>query len=124
MNTLRFDATIGVTPGYGHQVVNDTSIVSMVRLWKHLMEEERRVSGIYVPAVINKAIVAYGAAEGCPEDGEIVLTITGDRNPMRESAPPADWRQAVVRIMVALRAELKQTTCQVCFTETDMVYIR
>lgn len=126
MTTDHFTLTIGVAPGYFHANRGKTTLdpTGLVPLWQELIAEEYGRSEINVPAVIQEGRSAYSQGKGCPADGEIIAVIFGTRNSHFITCSMMEWRQAVIRIAVALRERLGQTTCQVAFHEVEFTYIK
>jgi hypothetical protein len=121
--TIEFKATIGVVEGYGHDnegAVDATAIVAKV--WQDAAKREFEANGIYVSASVSPSKVVYHTDWGCPVGGEVAATVAGSANPAFTEDLEA-WKQAVLRVVGGVKAELKQTTVVVEFGEVEHHYL-
>lgn len=122
--TQRFEATVGMQAGYSI----DPSIVpmsapEMAVLWQALAEKVAGERGVWVTAVIRTALVSYAADHGCPDTGEPLFVIHGERNP-RFDPDEHVWRAAVVDVVNAVADYLDQVTARVVFSTVTLYYLR
>ncbi len=115
---LKFEATFGVTAGYGHGNAGGTADPAAVvaRVWREALEAEFAVSKILVGGIVTAGRVVYPADFGCPDDGEVVATVSGDANPkFVEPDKLDDFREAVIRVVETVKDALKQERVQLVF---------
>jgi len=118
-----FSATIGVVAGYGHsnEVTDAAKIVADV--WQKKSAEVHESTGIYISAVVSPSLTVYGTNWGCPVGGERTATVSGSANPAFVQDLDA-WKQTVLTVVKAVKAELQQSTVVVEFSElNDFVYL-
>ena len=121
--TIKFEATIGVVEGYGHDnegAVDTASVVAEV--WQKKAGEEFAQSGLYISASVSSSITVYAVDWGCPQGGELTATVSGSANPEFTQDLVA-WKQAALRVVGAVKKELRQSTVVVEFSEVEHHYL-
>ncbi len=132
INTITFQAVFGVNHGYFHdnqEVATPIEVVAPV--WQRAMDAERLSSKIVVSGVITAGKVSYPQEFGCPNNGEDVAIVSGQMLPkfmpsrsVSEFRPDSEkYRDAVIRVVKAVKDELKQERVQVTFTTNDGVVL-
>lgn len=122
MKTIKFFASLGVVPGYGHDNVTDSSAVDIAgNAWQEAAAAVMAASGTYVGAVITPARTVYHTDWGCPVGGEKTVSITGECNP--EYTKIDDYRAAVIETLKQTAIALGQSTTQLCFLEAEFEYL-
>ena len=108
MQTERYVLTIGVSPGYNHRneaaADEDATIRSLCETAIRFAGEAEEKTGAYPSFVAIPGRVGYRHEWGCPEGGEFVYVLTGDRNPAHcydAEAYRAAWRH----LAASLKAE-------------------
>ena len=123
---IAFSATFGVIPGYAHDnglPENTTAGEILTNAWTAAMKAEFEASKIGVGGVIAESRTAYNPDWGCPKGGEVTATVTGESNPEFDKDSEA-YKAAVLRIVKAVKCELKQSTVRVAFHDvSDYVYL-
>ena len=123
MKANNFSATIGVVAGCNHdnEVTDAAAVVADV--WQEKAAEVHESTGIYISAVVSPALTVYGTNWGCPVGGEKTATVSGSANPAFVKDLDA-WKQTVIEVVKAVKAELQQTTVVIEFSElSDFVYL-
>lgn len=122
MKTIKFFASLGVVPGYGHDNATDASAVDITgNAWQEAAAQVFAETGIYVGAVITPSRTVYNKDWGCPVGGEITALITGECNPLYTKLD--DYKKAVVETLRKTAQSLKQSTTQVFFQEGEFEYL-
>jgi len=124
MKTISFRIITGVAEGYFHDLSGVAKVelaTKVAKLWQRLAAEEFKNSNIYVAAAVSPAAVVYHQDWGCPAGGESVVKIEGSCNP--QFSDPEKYKDAVKRVALALKKELKQSTLSIEFWESDFVYL-
>lgn len=122
MKTIKFFASLGVVPGYGHKNVTDASAIDIAgNAWQEAAAEVMAASGTYVGAVIIPARTVYHKDWGCPAGGEVTVAITGECNPAYTKAD--DYKAAVIETLRQSALALGQSTTQLSFIEAEFEYL-
>lgn len=111
--TEEFVLTLGLTPGYGeHKPVKKRQVIGdFLKSWQ-------AHDGLdSLPVRVSVERVGYPGGE------EDVLVVTGTRNPYWMS-DPVEWRKQVLYRVRQLKDEYQQSTAQVTFSPTHLVYYR
>lgn len=120
--TIKFFASLGVIPGYGHDNTTDSSAVDITgNVWQKAAAAVMAASGTYVGVVITPARTVYHIDWGCPVGGEKTVSITGECNP--EYTELTAYKAAVVETLRQTALELGQSTTQLCFIEAEFEYL-
>jgi len=122
MKTVAFQATMGLSEGYWHgntELKEAKEVVSLV--WQMKAQYIFNTTSVYVTAVVSNSKAIYPLKKGCPIGGEDVATITGQCNP--EVTDIDKFKESVISVLKLCKEELKQTTCQVVFSEQNFVYL-
>lgn len=120
--TVKFFASLGVIPGYGHENVTDSSAVDIAgNAWQTAAAAVMAASGTYVGAVITSARTVYHTDWGCPVGGEKTVLITGECNP--EYTELAVYKAAVIKTLKQAALALGQSTTQLTFSEVELEYL-
>jgi len=120
--TIKFFASLGVVPGYGHDNVTDASAVDIAgNAWQNAAAAVMASSGTYVGAVITPARTVYHTDWGCPVGGEKTVGITGECNP--EYTEVAAYKAAVIETLRQSALALGQSTTQLTFSEVEFEYL-
>jgi hypothetical protein len=127
VQTQKFTLTIGVRSGYSCDGPwpDSHEADGLLRTWARLVRAELAATGVYVPAYISNAEVVYYHPPGDLSFDfvtERILVVTGTRNPAKSPDKDA-WLDAVRRLAVAFRAELKQETAQFDVCDVTMTYL-
>lgn len=124
---IRWTATIGLVPGYGHN--NDLEQIEQLRdklvtCWFKAMEETKQVTGFTISAVMMPTVVLYPLGFGCPVGGEQTVTLTGSSSPQDSSDLNLDkFKRAVERTVKQVQQEMEQKTVRIEFDKVlDQVY--
>lgn len=130
MKAFSFRATLGITSGYGHNN-EDTctwSLEDFGNLWQLKAEQVFKSSDIYVSCTVSLGKAVYNEEWGCPKGGEDVFIIQGELNPeFNEDLYNLGfhlYKKVVIELLGLVAKELKQSTTQVTFQESDFVYIK
>lgn len=118
----QFQLTLGVNPGYFHNNEEPDPVGAVVKEWQQAAGEEHKVNGIYVAANVIPSVTVYAKEWGCPDAGEQTVQITGVCN--TEFVKPAEWREAVIRVSLAVANSLQQKTAYLTFNSVDFMYIQ
>ena len=124
MNTVEFEAVLGVNPGYNHDndVVDVVDVVALaVAAWDAAAEEELAAGGMYVPAAVTPGKAVYRQAWGCPQGGEVVVVVSGACNARFDD--PAAWRDSVVAVARRVKVSLGQSTVRIVFRVVEDEYL-
>jgi hypothetical protein len=131
MNNNTFTATFGLVPGYFVSQQDGADIHTFDVLWQTYMQKEYDESGIVISVVVNESKTVYPVAFKCPLGGEDTVTVSGVYNPAYRQPLPSlynddltKWRAAVLRVISAVKAALKQTTVTVIFSESQVLYLK
>jgi hypothetical protein len=131
MNENTFTATFGLVPGYFVSQQPDADINNFGSLWQQVLKNEQDVTGIVISVVANESKTIYPVDFGCPLGGETTITVSGVYNPeyfrtyaMLENDKLARWREAVLRVITAMKILLKQSTVTVIFSESRVHYLK
>lgn len=135
MKTKKIEATIGINPGYFHNNEDGTSA------WKEYFDDmteeptEMQIftkvldractntayrTGIYPSFVVSQDKCVYCRDFGCPEDGELVFTISSVCNLMFNEL--YWWEYSVDLVISYLKVRFKQVTVSVITTDCTMEY--
>lgn len=124
--TERITLTIGVNCGYGHQNTTDLSDPTTLKTFVGWAIQEATMiflqTGIYPSFVATPARAGYHADWGCPEFGESIMVLSGERNPAfcQDSRAYLDaWRLLAER----LKQRFDQTTCTLVRQEVELAYL-
>jgi hypothetical protein len=120
---VAFSVVFGVAPGYYHENhVEEQPLELVASAWSRACEGEFQRSGINVGGFVSSGLIVYPLQFGCPEGGEIAVSVQGCSNPKFVDESKLDaYADAVTRVADAVRGELKQTTALVSFTDTQSV---
>lgn len=122
MKSIKFFASLGVVPGYGHDNVTGENAVEIAgKAWQESAAEVFKTSGTYVGAVISSAKTVYHADWGCPIGGENTVLITGECNPQYTNLD--SYKAAVVKTLRGAAKKLEQSTTQLTFQEVEFKYL-
>lgn len=120
--TVKFFASLGVVPGYGHENVTDANAIEIAgNAWQGSAAKVFTETGTYVGAVVTPARTVYNKDWGCPVGGEITVSITGECNP--EYTKLDDYKKAVIETLRQTALKLGQSTTQLTFQEVEFVYL-
>jgi len=120
--TVKFFASLGVVPGYGHENVTDETAIKIAgNAWQEAAAAVFSEKNVYVGAVISPARTVYHTDWGCPVGGEVTVSITGECNP--EYTKIDDYKSAVVETLRQAALKLGQSTTQLTFQEVEFVYL-
>ncbi len=120
--TIKFFASLGVVPGYGHDNVTDASAVDIAgNAWQEAAAKVMVASGNYIGAVITPARTVYHKDWGCPVGGEKTVSITGECNP--EYTEVSAYKAAVIETLKQTAMALGQSTTQLTFIEAEFDYL-
>lgn len=119
--SLQFQLTLGVNPGYFHNNEQPDPVGAVVKEWQLAAGEDYKINGIYVAANVIPSITVYAKEWGCPDSGEHTVQVTGVAN--TKFVKPDEWREAVVRVTLAVANALQQKTAYLTFHSVDFVYI-
>jgi hypothetical protein len=122
---LKFSATFGVIPGYGHgNIGSDAPAEKIVAaVWQQVATEVFASDGIYVSAIVHPSLTVYRSDKGCPEGGEVTATVTGCQNLVVHPEEEA-YRAAVIKIITRCKELLQQATVYIEITHADTLYLR
>lgn len=122
---LRFTATFGVIPGYGHGNVGIETPPERVvaSVWQQVAAEVYGSTGIFVGAIIHPSLTVYRPEIGCPEGGEVTATVTGCQNMVAYPDEEA-YRDAVISVITRCKEVLQQATVYVEISHADTIYLR
>lgn len=124
MKTVRFNASLGVVAGYGHgnhELTELSALQIAGAAWQKAAAKVMSETGTYVGAVMAPARTVYHTDWGCPEGGEITVSITGECNP--EYTKLEDYKSAVLEVLRETAISLGQSTTQLTFQEVDFHYL-
>ena len=122
--TIKFSIAIGVVAGYGHNnEVGESAVDIVAKAWQKAAADYFATTGVYPSGVVTPGKVVYHTDWGCPAGGETVAVISGSANP-QFTEDMAAWKEAVIAVAKAVKAELQQTTVSIEFQEVeDFVYL-
>lgn len=119
MKSKKFQATIGINPGYFH---NNEKYVDFEHLLSHASDLIQEETGIYVSWIVYPSKTIYKTEWGCPDGGEVTYSIESTANP--NFAPDMDlWIDSATRIIKYLMKELEQSTITITINEVDFIYL-
>jgi hypothetical protein len=122
MKTVKFFASLGVVPGYGHDnVTDDNAAVIAGHAWQEAAASVQKETSTYVGAVISPARTVYHVDWGCPVGGEKTVLITGECNP--EYTAVDSYKAAVKETLKRTAQALQQSTTQLTFQEVEFEYL-
>lgn len=122
IRSIKFFANMGVVPGYGHNNVTEANALDIVgQAWQEAAGHIYSTKNIYITAVLSPARTVYHPDWGCPKNGEITVTITGECNP--KYTEPKTYKETVTEVVTLVAKKLQQQTTQICFTEVDFEYV-
>ncbi len=122
MKSVKYFASLGVVPGYGHDNVTETNALDIAgNAWQECAAIVHGKTGIYVGAVISPARTVYHTDWGCPKGGEVTVAITGECNPTYTEV--AGFKAAVLETLKLTAQKLGQSTTQLTFQEVDFEYL-
>lgn len=136
--TIMFNAVFGIYPGYDfvHLRADDRARGSMQPIgkpltaeeivaesWKKFMALEWEESNILVSATCTGTKVVYPEKFGCPTYGEVAVEVQGVLNP-KFGVVDSDWKDACVRIVKQVKAELQQERVTLYFQQVEsLIYL-
>jgi hypothetical protein len=121
MDTISFKLVLGVNEGYTDNG-SEVDITSINELWLEKAEAVANSTSIYISGISSLGHALYRHEWGCPEGGEPVVIFTGSLN--SEFCKDAEaWKQAVRKVSLDLKKDLKQTTATLEFSSVDMEYL-
>ena len=127
IKTNEFNAVIGVIVGYtGEECLKEFNKLTGNELaiaWQEEALKEMNNSGIYVSAVINESKSLYNTEWGCPIGGEPTYTLEGSRNPRFCDKTEEEWKDAVRRVVKAVKGRFNQSTVTLNFREVEQEYM-
>jgi hypothetical protein len=112
--TEEFVLTLGLTPGYDkptNKLKPKLAVATFLEFWHEIG------SGDTIPVRVRLERVGYPGGE------EDIFVATGTRNPYWMPDPVA-WRQNVLYYVRAMKKHYQQTTAQITFSPTHLVYYR
>jgi len=124
MKSVKFFASLGVVPGYGHDnnlLVSASEVDIAGNAWQKAAAAVMAASGIYIGAVITPAHTVYHTDWGCPVGGEVTVLITGECNPVYTEQ--AAYKAAVIEVLRQAALTLGQSTTQLSFMEVEFEYL-
>lgn len=146
MNTIKFQASLGIIPGYDHnnESANFRKDVSMAHsmgnydynpnvpartpteivglVWQEEAKKQFDITGIYAGANIWEGKTVYHTEWGCPNGGEVTVQISGEANP-RFIENMDLFKNVVLTVLENCAQILGQTTTQITFTTGEFHYI-
>ena len=121
METISFKLVIGVNEGYNNNS-DEINLTAVNELWLEKAAAIAESTGIYISAISSLGRALYAHNWGCPEGGEPVVIFTGLLND-KFCKNADDWKQAVRKVCLGLKKDLKQTTATLEFSSVDMEYL-
>lgn len=121
--TIKAVSVIGVNEGYGHDNEQVNAMQVLIDAWQKQADSVFELTGIYVSAVVSESRVVYKKEWGCPEGGEVVFTVESTMNESFIKDSHA-WKEAVIKVVKAVKQELKQSTVTLEFSTVDMIYLQ
>ncbi|MFH2104999.1 MAG: hypothetical protein ABII72_02060 [Parcubacteria group bacterium] len=125
--TERIQVVLGVTPGYGHSneeaADEAATFVAVVEAGIRLAGQVQKETEIYPSFHATPGKVGYSHDWGCPQGGEFVVALSGDRNP-QFCNDPNTYLAAWTRFAELLKKEFKQTTATLTRTEIEFLYLQ
>ncbi|MFN0203123.1 MAG: hypothetical protein ACKVTZ_16475 [Bacteroidia bacterium] len=123
MKTIQFFATLGFVAGYFHENQSHEAqpVNEVARIWQQKAAEVYAESQIYIGAVCSLSQTVYHQDWGCPEGGEITVSITGTCNPLYTSTE--HYKATTEEVLKRCALALQQSTAQVTFIEVDFTYL-
>lgn len=121
METISFKLVIGVNEGYNNNS-DEINLTAVNELWLEKAAAVAESTGIYISAISSLGRALYAHNWGCPEGGEPVVIFTGSLND-KFCKNADDWKQAVRKVCLGLKKDLKQTTATLEFSSVDMEYL-
>lgn len=119
MKSCKATITIGINEGYNHN--NETNL-DFNEYLQNFLKDNCQSIGNYIPFVAIPSKTIYSESWGCPEGGEDTYTLTATANP--KFVPSiGTWKMQVIEYVKRLKAELKQSTVLIEFSDVDTVYI-
>lgn len=119
--TISFKLIIGANEGYTDNS-DEINLASINELWLEKAAAVANSTGIYISGISSLGRALYRHEWGCPEGGEPVVIITGSLN--GEFCKNAEaWKQAVRKVSLGLKEDLKQTTATLEFSSVAMEYL-
>lgn len=134
--TVGFQAVFGVIPGYNENYYTNimtvtgwtteeiSAVENLSTAWMEAMYAEHSKSGIMVVAITNISRALYPGAP--PRVGEIACTVTGHciSQFLPKNFSVRDYKEAVTRVVNAVRIDLKQERVQLAFHPiSEIVYL-
>ncbi len=124
MNAVHWSATFGLLPGYHHD--NASAAVYRARFieaWSATMDRVLADTGFVISCVMNDSLVIYPKAFGCPEGGEVAVTVSGSSNPDHVKSPQfEDVKAAVEAVVCEVQQQMDQTTVRLEFAPIQSHY--
>lgn len=126
IETEKMTLTIGVTPGYGHQnegaADKTAALEAVVEAAIAIGEKINADTGIFPSFVAQLGFVGYSHDWGCPEGGEFVVVLSGERNP-RFCQDGEGYLAAWMRLAEELKKELGQKTAILVCESVKLEYL-
>lgn len=131
MKTIKFFASMGITPGYFHNNENidiwncDIPIKKVSIIWQDCAKEslDNGLCTYHISAMIMDSLTVYNTDFGCPYGGERTAFITGEANPIFIKDLEL-YKKEVLIVLEMVSKVLRQSTTQITFTEVDFHYIK
>lgn len=115
MQTTRYTLVFGILEGYDSKrmFTNDPfwALGEVVEVAKGFADEVEKETGAYISFVGSFGLCGYKKDWGCPLNGEFVVTLTGERNPLYCNDASA-YCKAWEALAKKLKAHYKQTTAR------------
>jgi len=119
-----FEATLGLTPGYGHANESGVSVAEVAAAWTRANDDLQYMEGApWIPVVMSEGTAVYAPTHGCPTGGERVIVIRASMNP-HWYGDLTRWRRTAETLLQGLAETFGQSTTQVSFWDSEFVYFQ
>ncbi len=135
MKTKKIEASIGIIPGYFHN--NEDEMSNWREYFNDIVEEPTEMqyftkildetckdvanrTGVYPSFIISQDKCVYCRDFGCPEDGELVFTISSVCNLVFNEL--YWWEYSVDLVIKSLKSKFQQSTVSVITTNCELEY--
>lgn len=123
MTDMAFTVTFGVIAGYNHENLCMTDRVEIVSaFWQKHMNDVKERTGIRIGGVVQSSIVSYSPDDGCPENGEIAVTISGVFNSYWQD-DYYQWLEKLQTIVKNVKKDLNQKTVTLVLSPATVIYM-
>lgn len=125
IETERYTITVGTTPGYFHnneRAPNEHFDLSdIIAKANELCEKIKAESGVFPTFIATVGKAVYPKKFGCPDGGEFVVVLSGERNPVFEDHPQKN-EVAWITLARALQETFRQTTIRLVIEPVRLYY--